>query len=401
MSTLTAGQPGTATETFTNNGAQSARSVNLSLSAPSGWSSTATSATTWRGVTSGQTVQATFSVTAPTADTSGTVTATASFGGGADHSRGQGDEPVVQNVSDPVTVVSAPVEINEVQTGTSTTPNQQFVELYNPAEAPANVSGWQLEYTNASAGRRGTTITTLATLPAGTSIPAGGYYLIGGAGYVSAGTQPPDNQSFTQTSTTQLSPTGGGIAIADSTGFVVDSLGYGVSTNSGYALSAYQRASNIFTESCPAQSYGVVPTVTDTTLTALFPTSDTNLPSIPDGDSLIRLPDGSSTGSNCNDFTVTSTPSPGATNVVGPRLTITASSPTMTAGRTVPAITPSYSGFVNGDSAASLPIAPTCWTSATSWSAPGTYPTYCSGAADPNYTIDGSSYVDGTLTVRP
>ena len=401
MSTLTAGQPGTATETFTNNGAQPARSVNLSLSAPSGWSSTATSATTWRGVTSGQTVQATFSVTAPTADTSGTVTAAASFSGGADHSRGQGDEPVVQNVSDPVTVVSAPVEINEVQTGTSTTPNQQFVELYNPAEGPANVSGWQLEYTNASAGRRGTTITTLATLPAGTSIPAGGYYLIGGAGYVSAGTQPPDNQSFTQTSTTQLSPTGGGIAIADRTGFVVDSLGFGVSTNSGYALSAYQRASNIFTESCPAQSYGVVPTVTDTTLTALFPTSDTNPPSIPDGDSLIRLPDGASTGSNCNDFTVTSTPSPGATNVVEPRLAITASSPTMTAGRTVPAITPSYSGFVNGDSAASLPIAPTCWTSVTSWSAPGTYPTYCSGAADPNYTIDGSSYVNGTLTVRP
>jgi hypothetical protein len=402
MSTLTAGDAATATATFTNNGARSAHAVNLSLSAPSGWSSTATSQTTWPRVASGQTVQATFSVTAPTADTTGTVSATASYGAGGRHFRGGGGgEPVVQSVSDPVRVVSAPVEINEVQTGTATTPNQQFVELYNPGATAADVSGWQLEYTGASAGRGTPVITTLATLPSGTSIAPGGYYLIGGAGYVAAGTQPADNQSFAQTSTTQLSQTGGGIALADSTGFVVDSLGYGVNVNSGYAISAYQRASNEFVESCPAQSYGVIPTVTDTTLTALFPASSTNTPSIPDGDSLVRLPDGASTGSNCNDFAVTSTPTPGASNVVEPQLTITASSATMRAGQRVPAITASYSGFVNGDSAASLPIAPTCWTYATSWSPPGTYPTYCSGAADPSYTIDAGSYVSGTLTVRP
>ena len=160
MSTLTAGQAATATETFTNNGVRPARSVNLSLSAPSGWSATATSPAMWPSVASGQTVQATFSVTAPTADTSGTVTATASFNGSADHIRhGGGDLGVVQNVSDPVTVVSAPVEINEVQSGTSTTPNQQFVELYNSGASPANVSGWQLEYTSAAPGRQGTTIT--------------------------------------------------------------------------------------------------------------------------------------------------------------------------------------------------------------------------------------------------
>jgi hypothetical protein len=403
MSTLTAGEAATATATYTNNGAQPARSVNLGLSVPSGWSWTPTSPTTWGTVASGQTVHATFSVSAPTADTSGTVTATASSGGNAGHlTRGAGEgSAVVANVSDPVRVVPARVEINELQTGTSTTPNQQFVELYNAGAAAANVSGWQLQYTSAAAGRSGTTVTTLATLPSGTSIAPGGYYLIGGAGYASAGTSPPDNQSFTQASTTELSRTGGGVAIADSSGFVVDSLGYGVSTNSGYALSAFQRASNTFIESCPAQSYGVVPTVTDTTLTALFPTSSTNPPSIPDGDSLVRLPDGASTGSNCSDFSVTAKPSPGTANAVEPQLTITASSPTMTAGRSVPAITPSYSGFVSGDSAGSVPIAPTCWTSATSYSPPGRYPTYCSGAADPNYTIDASSYVTGNLTIKP
>lgn len=390
MSTLTAGTPATATATFTNNGTAPARSVRLSVSVPSGWSATPTSAATWRSVASGKTVRARFRVTAPAADTTGTVSVTASGGPG-----------VAQSVADPVSVVSAPVEINEVQTGTATSPNQQFVELYNAGRTAADVSGWQLQYTSAAAGRTGTTITTLATLPDGTSIPAGGHYLIGGAGYVSAGTQPADNLSFTQTSATQLAKTGGGIAIADSTGFVVDSLGYGVSTNGGYAISAYQRASNSFIESCPAQSYGVVPTVTDTTLTALFPTSSTDAPSIPDGDSLVRLGDGASTGSNCDDFSVTAAPSPGATNVSQPRLTITASSATMIAGRTVPAITPRYAGFVNGDTAASLPIAPACWTSATSSSPPGTYPTYCSGAADPSYTIDSGSYVSGTLTIRP
>ena len=80
-----------------------------------------------------------------------------------------------------------------------------------------------------------------------------------------------------------------------------------------------------------------------------------------------------------------------------PTLTITASSGTMTYGGTVPAITPSYSGFVNGDTPASLTTAPTCSTTATSSSPAGPYPSSCSGAVDPNYTI---TYVPGTLTVN-
>ena len=52
-----------------------------------------------------------------------------------------------------------------------------------------------------------------------------------------------------------------------------------------------------------------------------------------------------------------------------------------------PTITPSYSGFVNGDTAASLTTQPTCSTTATSSSSVGTYASTCSGAADPNYMI--------------
>ena len=72
-------------------------------------------------------------------------------------------------------------------------------------------------------------------------------------------------------------------------------------------------------------------------------------------------------------------------------LTVTASSGTMTYGGTVPTITPSYSGFVNGDDPADLTTAPTCTTTATSSSPVGSYDTACSGAVDPNYQINYGS----------
>jgi 6-phosphogluconolactonase (cycloisomerase 2 family) len=84
-------------------------------------------------------------------------------------------------------------------------------------------------------------------------------------------------------------------------------------------------------------------------------------------------------------------------NVTAAPLTITASSPTMPHGGPVPTITPGYSGFVNGDTAGSLPTPPSCSTSATVTSPIGSSPaTSCSGAADPDYQI---GYVAGAVTV--
>ncbi len=75
-------------------------------------------------------------------------------------------------------------------------------------------------------------------------------------------------------------------------------------------------------------------------------------------------------------------------------MTITASSPTITYGGTVPAITASYSGFENGDTGASLTTAPTCSSNAPSSTPPaGSYSTSCSGAAEGNYSI---TYSNGT-----
>src|SRR5205807_618214 len=78
-------------------------------------------------------------------------------------------------------------------------------------------------------------------------------------------------------------------------------------------------------------------------------------------------------------------------------LTITASSGTMVYGAVPPVITPSFAGFVPGDTAATaLTTQPTCSTTATSTSPVGNYPSTCTGAVATNYTI---TYVAGTVTV--
>ena len=64
LSTITTGQPATATVTFTNNGVLPAQQVKLSLSVPAGWSVRPTSPTTFGSVDSGQAVHSTFQVVA-------------------------------------------------------------------------------------------------------------------------------------------------------------------------------------------------------------------------------------------------------------------------------------------------------------------------------------------------
>ncbi len=101
-------------------------------------------------------------------------------------------------------------------------------------------------------------------------------------------------------------------------------------------------------------------------------------------------------GASASNYTITYVP--GAVVVGSAALVISASSGSMTYGGTAPTITPSYSGFVNGDDAGSLTTAPTCSTTATATSPVGSYASTCSGAADPNYTI---SYVAGSVTSGP
>jgi hypothetical protein len=110
---------------------------------------------------------------------------------------------------------------------------------------------------------------------------------------------------------------------------------------------------------------------------------------------------GTSVGMKHNSVTVSSTnggvgnTSAADLTVTPAHLIVTAPSPTTTFG-TIPTLTPTYQGFVNGDTPASLSTPPTCVTSATTNSPPGVYPVHCSGAVDPDYTF---TYLPGTLTI--
>ena len=92
------------------------------------------------------------------------------------------------------------------------------------------------------------------------------------------------------------------------------------------------------------------------------------------------------------------TPIAGSLTVTPAPLTVTADNKSMTYGGALPAFTSSYSGFVNGDTAASLGGTLAYSTTATSTSPAGPYPVTPSGLTSTNYAI---TFANGTLTVTP
>ena len=87
----------------------------------------------------------------------------------------------------------------------------------------------------------------------------------------------------------------------------------------------------------------------------------------------------------------------GTLTVNKPVLTITVANSSKTYGTANPAFSVTYSGFVNGDTVASLSKSPTITTEASASSDAGTYPITARGAVADNYTV---RYVNGTLTVN-
>lgn len=119
---------------------------------------------------------------------------------------------------------------------------------------------------------------------------------------------------------------------------------------------------------------------------------------------------GTPTGAGSYSFTVTAVGSPvkdgppisgfkAYTLIINPAtLTITANNATAIYGSPLPALTASYSGFVNGDNVSSLGSQATITTTGSSGSPAGNYPITPSGAASPNYNI---AYHNGTLAITP
>jgi hypothetical protein len=161
------------------------------------------------------------------------------------------------------------IRVNEFMTGSTGAASNEFVELVNAGTTAKDISGFKVAYRSGA----GTSDITLATVPDGTTLAVGAFYLLGESGYLGAHT--PD-QSFSAS----LAATGGGLAVRDATGTILDSVGYGDSTNAfieGHAAAAP-----------PA----------------------TAAP----GSSADRSPDGHDTNDNAADFSVSASPTPGASN---------------------------------------------------------------------------------------
>ena len=90
----------------------------------------------------------------------------------------------------------------------------------------------------------------------------------------------------------------------------------------------------------------------------------------------------------------------GSLTVTPVALAITANNQSKVYGAALPTLTASYSGFVNGDTSASLTTQPTLSTTATASShvSGNPYTIMASGAADSDYSI---TYATGSLTVTP
>ena len=163
---------------------------------------------------------------------------------------------------------TALLRLNEVQTGTAASASDEFVELVNAGSSAADIGGWKLVYRSAT----GTSDVTLATVPAGTMLAAGGFYLFGGSAYAEP---PAADLPFA----TGLAAAGGAVGLRDAAGTVVDSVGWGSATNALVEGSA-----------------------------AAAP------PATSPGSSIVRLPDGHDTDSNAADFTVSPTATPRGSN---------------------------------------------------------------------------------------
>ena len=155
------------TVTFTNTTGAPAAGVQLSISAPRGWTASASGPTTIAGpVAPGASVSASFKVTSASAAFNGDLVGHASW---TTNGRKQSETTAekVRNVS--------PVKINEFRSSAgSADPTNSFIELYNGGANAVDLSNWTLTQHSTQQA-----IFSTVKIPAGTKLAARGFYLLG------------------------------------------------------------------------------------------------------------------------------------------------------------------------------------------------------------------------------
>ena len=151
-----------------------------------------------------------------------------------------------------------------------------------------DISGWTVAYTPTGADT-----VTLATIPAGTTLARGAFYVLGGPGFTGRPTS-----SYTAT----LNANGGSFALQDGAGVVADGLVYGTqqSSSSGNGTITSPWLARLEGGTSQGGCIGIRPTA-----------------AAGNGNSLIRWANGTDTDSNCTDFRSSPLPTPGAVNAFG------------------------------------------------------------------------------------
>lgn len=169
------------------------------------------------------------------------------------------------------------VRINEVQTASTDSAADEFVELYNAGTCAVMLEGWSLRYRSAD----GSADLAVWTGSAGEMIAPRGFFTVASSRLMAMATPPTSMLTGGGTSGRLAGDTtgAGGIGLypVPSGGAIVDRMGYG------------RGASNLYVVGMPA-------------------------PAPPKSQSVGRAPDGNDTGNNATDFSVRTTPSPGRTN---------------------------------------------------------------------------------------
>ena len=168
VTTFTPGSRQDVTETYTHTTGAPLTNVRLRVAAPAGWSVAAAGGTSFDGpVLPGADVHATFTITSPSAAGAGMLGGTAEWTTAASRAR-QADTTTTRVRN------AFPVKINEVRFSAGDNATDQFIELYNASPTAVDVSNWTLVNTQSQWAS-----VTLATIPNGTVLARGAYYLLG------------------------------------------------------------------------------------------------------------------------------------------------------------------------------------------------------------------------------
>jgi alpha-L-arabinofuranosidase B-like protein/concanavalin A-like lectin/glucanase superfamily protein/lamin tail-like protein len=172
LQTFAPGSSQDVTEKFTNTTGSGAVGVKLSLTVPTKeWTSfvkgTTDTSATFDSVAPGASVSATFTVTSGPAAFDGDLVGDVAWTNPTKGDRrSETTSEKVRNVN--------PIKINEFRTGTSTDSTNAFIELYNSAATAVDISNWTLTEHPAQQP-----VFSTVTIPPGTVLAAGGYYLLG------------------------------------------------------------------------------------------------------------------------------------------------------------------------------------------------------------------------------